>query len=295
MTASPTTSRVSPRRILSKRAATRRVWSVIGSYAGALAVAVMVFGPLYWMVITALKSTGEVFTSPPRWFPEAPSFQNFIDALDPAFLQFLGNSLLVSFATAVVCIVLAILASYTISRPKGRSGKSIIVVVLVSQLLPPAVLLVPLYRSAENLGLLNSHVGLVIAYLTFTLPVAIWLLHGFISAIPAELEESARVDGLSSFRAFFTVIIPLARPGIAATAAYIFFTAWQDFMFALVFLTDEDKRTLPLGVLGYIGQYTVDWGQLMAASTLLLIPIIVIFALVQKQFIAGLTAGAVKG
>lgn len=267
----------------------------LASYGGAAAVAVLVFGPIYWMVLTAFKPKAEVFTSPPTWIPKEPTLQNFVDALDPAFLRFLGNSLLVSLATAVVCVILAVLASYAVSRPAGKSGKSVIVVVLVSQLLPPAVLLVPLYRSAESLGILNSHFGLVIAYLTFTLPVAIWLLHGFISSIPAELEEAAMVDGMSSFRAFFTVIVPLARPGIAATGAYIFFTAWQDFMFALVFLTDEDKRTLPLGVLGYIGQYTVDWGQLMAASTLLIIPIILIFALVQKQFIAGLTAGAVKG
>lgn len=170
-----------------------------------------------------------------------------------------------------------------------------IVAVLISQLLPPAVLLVPLYNTANTLGLLNSFPGLILAYLTFTLPVAIWLLHGFITSIPAELEESAQVDGLSSIRAYFKVIVPLARPGIAATAAYIFFTVWQDFMFALVFLTEQDMRTLPLGVLGYIGAYTVNWGQLMAASTMLLVPILVIFAFVQKQFIAGLTAGAVKG
>jgi ABC-type glycerol-3-phosphate transport system permease component len=273
----------------------RRIWSSALSYLGALAVVVVVFGPLYWMLITALKPHAEVFTSPPRWLPQNPTLDNFAKAMNPQFLQFLGNSLLVSLATTIVCIGLAVLASYTISRPSGRSGRSVIVVVLISQLLPPAVLLVPLYRSAESLGLLNSYAGLVIAYLTFTLPVAIWLLHGFISSIPAELEESARVDGLSSFRAYFSVIVPLARPGIAATAAYIFFTVWQDFMFALVFLTDQDKRTLPLGLLGYIGQYTVDWGQLMAASILLLLPILVIFALVQKQFIAGLTAGAVKG
>jgi len=288
-----TSSQLTSRADSSARA--RKARSALVSYGGALLIAIVVFGPLYWMFITAIKPNVELFTSPPRWFPNDPTLQNFVDVLDPAFLQLLGNSLLVAGATTAVCISLAVLASYTISRPSGKSGKSVIVVVLVSQLLPPAVLLVPLYRSAESLGLLDSHAGLIIAYLTFTLPVAIWLLHGFITSIPVELEESARVDGLSSFRAYFTVIIPLARPGIAATAAYIFFTAWQDFMFALVFLTDEDKRTLPLGVLGYIGQYTINWGQLMAASILLLIPILVIFALVQKQFIAGLTAGAVKG
>lgn len=265
------------------------------SYGGALLLAVIVFGPLYWMINTALKPAGEIFSSPPLWFPDNPTLSNFSDTLDPIFLQYVGNSLLVATLTTLVCVLLALLASYAVSRPSGKSGKSVIVAVLVSQLLPPAVLLVPLYKTADSLGLLNSFPGLILAYLTFTLPVAIWLLHGFITSIPAELEESAQVDGLSSFRAYFTVIVPLARPGIAATAAYIFFTVWQDFMFALVFLTDQDMRTLPLGVLGYIGAYTVNWGQLMAASTMLLVPILVIFAFVQKQFIAGLTAGAVKG
>lgn len=286
MTAAPQKSRTHRARLFRSR---------LVSYGGAILLAVITFGPLYWMINTALKPADEIFSSPPVWFPDNPTLSNFTDTLDPIFLQYLGNSLLVATGTTVVCVLLALLASYAVSRPSGKSGKSVIVVVLVSQLLPPAVLLVPLYKTADTLGLLNSFPGLILAYLTFTLPVAIWLLHGFITSIPAELEESAQVDGLSSIRAYFKVIVPLARPGIAATAAYIFFTVWQDFMFALVFLTDQDMRTLPLGVLGYIGAYTVNWGQLMAASTLLLVPILVIFAFVQKQFIAGLTAGAVKG
>lgn len=286
MTAAPQKSKTHRARLFRSR---------LVSYGGAILLAVITFGPLYWMINTALKPADEIFSSPPVWFPDNPTLSNFTDTLDPIFLQYLGNSLLVATGTTVVCVLLALLASYAVSRPSGKSGKSVIVVVLVSQLLPPAVLLVPLYKTADTLGLLNSFPGLILAYLTFTLPVAIWLLHGFITSIPAELEESAQVDGLSSIRAYFKVIVPLARPGIAATAAYIFFTVWQDFMFALVFLTDQDMRTLPLGVLGYIGAYTVNWGQLMAASTLLLVPILVIFAFVQKQFIAGLTAGAVKG
>lgn len=273
----------------------RRLLSRAGVYAGAALLAAFVLGPVLWMVFTALKPREEVFTAPPHWLPKQPTFDNFSAALDPTFLRFLGNSLLVCVCATVLCVALALIASYALSRPSGRSRHSVLIVVLVSQLLPQAVLLVPLYRAAEGMGLLNSYAGLVVVYLTFTLPVAMWLLHGFISAIPADLEEAAQVDGLSSFRAFFTVIVPLARPGIAATAAFVFFTAWQDFMFALVFLTDEAKRTLPLGVLGYMGQYTVQWGQLMAASTLLLLPILALFVAVQRHFVAGLTAGAVKG
>ncbi|GGO94414.1 carbohydrate ABC transporter permease [Wenjunlia tyrosinilytica] len=277
------------------RGRSNRLMSGAGVYAAAALLAAFVLGPVLWMVVTALKPRDEVFTSPPHWIPHHPTFENFGAALDPTFLRFMGNSLLVCTGATLLCVALALLASYTLSRPSGRMRHSVLVVVLVSQLLPQAVLLVPLYRSAEELGLLNSYAGLVVVYLTFTLPVAMWLLHGFIAAIPAELEEAAQADGLSSFRAFLTVIVPLARPGIAATAAFVFFTAWQDFMFALVFLTDEAKRTLPLGVLGYMGQYTVQWGQLMAASTLLLLPIMALFVAVQRHFVAGLTVGAVKG
>ncbi len=265
------------------------------TYACALLLLAFVLGPLLWMLSTALKPRDEVFTTPPHWIPRAVTLSNFEQALTPTFLRFLGNSLLLCLATTVICIALAVLAGFTLSRPRGRSGRSVIVVVLVSQMLPQAVLLVPLYRSAERLGLLNSYAGLTVAYLTFTLPVAMWLLHGFLTTIPADLVDAAQVDGLSEFGAYVRVVVPLARPGIAATAAYVFFTAWQDFLFALVFLTDEDKRTLPLGVLAYVGQYTVEWGQLMAASTQLLLPILVVFALVQRNFIAGLTTGAVKG
>jgi len=135
----------------------------------------------------------------------------------------------------------------------------------------------------------------MVAYLTFTLPVAMWLLRGFFMSIPMELEEAARIDGLSEFAAFWRISVPLAKPGIAAVGIYVFFMAWQDFMYSLVFLTDESKRTLPLGVLGLIGSHTIEWGQLMAVSAVLLIPILLVFSFAQRYFIAGITAGAVKG
>src|SRR5262249_16994198 len=143
----------------------------------------------------------------------------------------------------------------------------------------------------KSLHLLNTHPGLMIAYLTFDLPVAIWLMRGFYVGIPRELEEAAQIDGATQFGAFLQITLPLAAPGILATAAYAFFMAWQDFMFALAFMSSNDMRTLPLGVLGYIGEHQTDWGKLMAASVLLMIPIFVIFAAVQRQFISGLTRG----
>jgi ABC-type glycerol-3-phosphate transport system permease component len=273
----------------------RRLLAKGRTYVGAVALALFVLGPVGWLVSTSLKPRSEVFASPPKMLPSRLTFANYGDVLTPDTLHFFGNSVIVCLGATVMCVVLALLASYTLTRTGGRGRKPILIGVLVSQLLPQAVLLVPLYQAADKLGLLNSMFGLMVAYLTFTLPVAIWLLRGFLLAIPMELEEAARMDGLTEFAAFWRVIVPLAKPGIAAVGIYVFFMAWQDFMYALVFLTDESKRTLPLGVLGLIGSHTIEWGQLMAVSTLLLVPILLVFSFAQRYFIAGITAGAVKG
>ena len=278
-------------------AATRRTRarSRAGTYLGVLALAVFVLGPVFWLVTTSLKSRDEVFASPPKFFPSSLTFSNYADVLTSDTVHFFLNSVLVCLGTTVMCVALALLACYTLTRTRSRGRKPILIGVLTSQLLPQAVLLVPLYKAADTLGLLNSYFGLMIAYLTFTLPVAIWLMRGFLLGIPFDLEEAARIDGLSEFGAFWRVIVPLARPGIAAVGVYVFFMAWQDFMYALVFLTDNSKRTLPLGVLSLIGSHTIEWGQLMAVSTLLLVPILLVFTFAQRYFIAGITAGAVKG
>lgn len=266
-----------------------------GTYLGVVALAAFVLGPVVWLVTTSLKPRSEVFASPPRLLPSNLTFQNYGDVLTSDTLQFFVNSVIVCLGTTVMCVLLSLLACYTLTRTGSRGRKPILIGVLASQLLPQAVLLVPLYKAADTMGLLNSRFGLMVAYLTFTLPVAIWLLRGFLMAIPFDLEEAARIDGLSEFAAYWRVIVPLSRPGIAAVAIYVFFMAWQDFMYALVFLTDDSKRTLPLGVLSLIGSHTIEWGQLMAVSTLLLIPILLVFSFAQRYFIAGITAGAVKG
>lgn len=274
-----------------RRAALRQA----GTYLAAAALTTFVLGPVFWLVTTSLKPRNEVFASPPRFLPSEISLQNYRDVLTGETIQFFVNSVVVCLGTTVMCLFFALLASYTLTRGGTRGRKQILVAVLASQLLPQAVLLVPLYRAADTLGLLNSRFGLMVAFMTFTLPVAIWLLRGFLMQIPADLEEAARMDGLSEFAAYWRVIVPLAKPGIAAVGIYVFFMAWQDFMYSLVFLTDESKRTLPLGVLSLIGSHTIEWGQLMAVSALLLVPILLVFTFAQRYFIAGITAGAVKG
>jgi ABC-type glycerol-3-phosphate transport system permease component len=261
----------------------------------ALLVAVLYGTPLLFMISTSVKLPDAVFTTPPTLLPRAITLDNYRAILGLDYVRFFFNSLVVAAGTTVLALVFGIGSSYAFSRLHFRGRKPLLIAIILTQLLPLAVLIIPIYRIARSLGLLNTYPGLMMAYLTFDLPVAIWLMRGFYVGIPRELEDAAQIDGASAFQAFRQVTLPLAIPGIMATAAYCFFMAWQDFMFALVFMTDNDKRTLPLGVLSYIGEHQTDWGKLMAASVLLMVPVFVIFALVQRQFVVGLTRGAVKG
>jgi ABC-type glycerol-3-phosphate transport system permease component len=261
----------------------------------ALLVAAFYGIPLLFMLSTSVKLPDAVFTTPPTLLPRAITLDNYHAILGLDYVRFFVNSLVVAAGTTVLALLFGIGSSYAFSRLHFRGRKPLLIAIILTQLLPLAVLIIPIYRIARSLALLNTYPGLMVAYLTFDLPVAIWLMRGFYVGIPRELEDAAQIDGANAFQAFRQVTLPLAIPGIMATAAYCFFMAWQDFMFALVFMTDNDKRTLPLGVLSYIGEHQTDWGKLMAASVLLMIPVFIIFALVQRQFVSGLTRGAVKG
>lgn len=266
-----------------------------GVYLAALALAAFLCGPLLWMVLTALKTRADVFTSPPTWWPRHPTLDNLASASTGQFAHSLLNSAVVCAGTTLLCMALSLLACYPLTRPglRGRSG--VLGTVLLSQLLPHAVLLVPIYRTASSLGMLNTRWGLMVAMLAFNLPVGMWLLRGYLSAVPTAVEEAARVDGLTQFRAYWTVVVPLATPGVLAVFALVLFTSWQDFIFAMVFLTDPDLNTTPLALLGFVGQHSVNWGLLMAASTIMMIPVVALFTLVQRHLMSGLAAGAVKG
>jgi ABC-type glycerol-3-phosphate transport system permease component len=265
-----------------------------GLHLAALALAGFLLGPLGWMLLTAVKNPGEIFTSPPTWWPHHWTFGNFTEAAGGGLLRSFGNSAIVCTGATTLCVLLALVACYPLTRPGFRGRSSILGGVLVSQLLPQVLLLVPIYRTAADLGALNTRWGLMAAMLAFNLPVGIWLLRGFVSAVPPAVEEAARLDGLSQFRAYWTVTVPLSLPGVLAVAVYVFFTSWQDFIFAMVFLTDPALGTAPLTLLGFIGEHSVDWGLLMAGSAIMMVPVMALFALVQKHFVGGLMAGAVK-
>lgn len=264
-------------------------------YVAVIALVIYYGLPLVFMVSTSIKIPSEVFTTPPALIPTQITFNNYHNVFNAGFARYFLNSLIVAGGTTILTLLFAIFASYSFSSLRFPGRKSLLTAILLTQLLPMAVLIVPIYRTVDSMGLLNTYQGLIIAYLTFDLPVAIWLLRGFFAAIPRDLEEAAQIDGASPLGAFLRIAVPLALPGIAATGAYAFFMAWQDFMFALAFMTTNNMETVPLGVLSFVGEHSTDWGTLMAASVLLMVPVFAIFAVVQRQFVAGLTQGGVKG
>ena len=252
--------------------------------------------PFLQMLSTSLKPADELFTVPPEWVPNRVTMDNYLAALEHRqFVRYFINSLVVSVVTCVLVIAVSVLAAYGFTRLEFPGRKFWLGFILVSQMFCVSAIIIPLYKLMGALGLLNSYTGLILAYMAFTVPVAIWLLRGFMLGIPADMEESAMTEGASKIGAFFRVVVPLLRPGIGATAAYVFLITWQEFLFALVFMTAPENRTLPIGIMDFKGQYETNWGTMMAASVLISIPVFLLFLFIQKQLISGLTEGATKG
>jgi ABC-type glycerol-3-phosphate transport system permease component len=256
---------------------------------------IFVLFPFFYMVSTAFKVEEDLFSSPPKFLPRSPTLMNFHQALQPKFIRYFMNSFIVTIGTTIIVIAVALFSSYAFSRLRFRGRKFLLKIIIFTQLFPLIVIIIPIYVLYNKMGIVNTHLSLIIAYLAFTVPVGVWMLRGFFKGIPYNLEEAAMVDGCTRLTAFIRVVLPLARPGISATAVYIFIVTWQEFMFALTMLTGEKMRTLPVGILDFIRQYGVNWGGLMALSTLITIPVFILFLVLQRQFISGLTQGSVKG
>lgn len=274
----------------------KKVLGKICWFLSLLLLLIFVCFPLFQMFSVAFKDTTEQFALPVNLLPKNWTWDNFKQAIEyEAFRMYFKNSLIVAVITTGLTIVIALFGAYGFTRTHFPGRKFFLMLVLFSQMICLASIVVPVYRIISDLNLTDTYTGLIICYLSFTVPVGIWLLKGFIQGIPVELEESARVDGATKFQAFHRVVLPLLRPGIGATGAYVFFLSWQEFLFSLIIMTDKSKRTLPTGIMDYVGQYETSWGSMMASSILLALPVFAIFTVVQKQLIAGLTDGAVKG
>jgi ABC-type glycerol-3-phosphate transport system permease component len=272
---------------LHKLAHSAAVWAV---------VAVIIF-PLLWMISTALKPNNETFAIPPTLLPAAPTLEHFRRLLtETNFLGYFLNSAIVATATTALVIVVAVLGAYSLVRFRFFGRKVMAQLVLFTYLLPAVVLLLPLYLLLTALGLANSLAGLVVTYTSFALPFSLWLLRSFLAAIPIDLEEAAMVDGCTRMQAFVRIVLPQAVPGIISTALFSFILAWNEYLYAMVFINVDERKTLPAGVLTMLYQnQNVEWALLMAAAVLMSVPVLICFAFLQRHLTAGFGAGAVKG
>lgn len=268
---------------------------------GALAVIVTVVWafPVYWMLNSSLLPSVVLERTTPTLLPFGGSFANFASVFaSGTFLRALGISVAVAVLVVVCCLLFAFLAALAISRFRFRGRRSFVLAVLFIQMLPAEGMFIAQYKLMDSIGLLNSVIGVSIIYIAAVVPFTIWMLRGFVAGVPADLEEAAMVDGLSRTQAFLRITFPLLAPGLVASGVYAFLQAWNEFTVALVILQDSGSQTLPLWLRGFIQQSAsraIDWGEVMAASTLVAVPVIVFFLFVQGRMTSGLVSGAVKG
>ncbi len=262
-----------------------------------LAVAVLVvLMPLGWIISTSLKPSVEIFAKPPHWIPKAPTLQNYVmvlteSAIPRAFL----NSFVTGLIAALASLLLGGSAGYAFARFRFRGNKALSLFMLISQMLPLTVLMLPMYYMENRMGLIDTRLGLAMAHLIICMPLVTWMARGYFKGIPREVEEAAMVDGCSTFQTLWHIILPLLRPALAATGIYAFVSSWNEFALANVLTRSEASRTVPIALNEFSSFFKVDWGQTMAAAALITLPIILVFLLIQKQFVAGLASGAVKG
>ncbi|WP_328344825.1 carbohydrate ABC transporter permease [Streptomyces violaceus] len=268
----------------------------VGQYTALLAYLVFLAFPFLWLVSTAFKPPRELGSLHPTWIPKDPTLANFRQAFDEQpLLHAALNSLVAALGAAVIAVLIATPMAYVVARRRTRLAKAMTGWVVVSQAFPFVLLIIPLFLVLKNLRMINSVPGLVLVYVVWALPFALWMLAGYVRAVPPELEEAAAVDGAGRVRTLVSVTAPLLAPGIVATALFAFITAWNEFFFALVLLKTPEKQTLPVVLTHFIGAEGVaDLGPLAAAAFLATLPSLVVFALIQRRITGGMLTGAVK-
>jgi len=268
----------------------------MGLYLALAALTIFCLFPFAWIFCTALKTLGETFKLPPSWWPHQPTLENFVKIWTiQSFGRYFLNSLIISGVTTLLSIVLASLAGYGFSRFRLPGGRIAMVGVLAAQMFPGIVLLIPYFTLASRLQMLNTYPVLILAYTSFSLPFCVWMMKGFFDGIPTELDEAATIDGCSALGAFLRVVLPLSMPGVVATAIFSFLVAWNEFLFAVVLATRETMYVVTVGIALNIGQFRIQWNELMAGAVLATVPTIILYALLERHLVRGLSAGAVKG
>ncbi|WP_419759130.1 carbohydrate ABC transporter permease [Acidisoma sp.] len=274
----------------------RRLLSDIGLYAAVLAFVVFALFPIYWTLKISVTPTDLLYSQGVTGWPARATLQNYFGVLESTdFPRYFLNSTLVSASTSLAVTIIASAAGYAFSRFRFRGKQVVAFMLLLTQTFPLVMVIPPIYRIMGSLHLTNSLTGLVIIYVAFNIPFATFLMQSFCDGVPRELEEAALIDGGTRLQALTRVILPLTLPGMAATVGFVFTAAWSELLFALMLIDDDNEKTFAVGLLTFIGKFDVDWGQMMAASMLGLIPACFFFVLLQRYLVAGLSAGAVKG
>jgi ABC-type glycerol-3-phosphate transport system permease component len=253
--------------------------------------------PLFWMVISSLKSTGEFYASPPTFLPVHWTLDNYrMLFAQTSFGTYFTNSLIVALGATFMSLLVGGLGAYSLSRFRFRSIAVFAQMTLLAYMLPEVLVVIPLYVYVVKLGMADTLVALVVSNMAFTLPLTLWYMRAYFNAIPVTLEESAMVDGCTRLQALRRVVLPLALPGLISTGVFAFNHAWNEFLFALVFTSSERKKVLTLGLATWIGQDSIySWGMLLAAAVLVTVPVLIFYLLVQRKLVAGLAGGATKG
>jgi multiple sugar transport system permease protein len=270
--------------------------NMVGRLLVLLPILIFVLFPFYWIIITSFKGTPQIQQMESVFWPNPWTTEQYRSLLfDTPFTTWFRNTVLVSTTSTAISVVLAAMAAYALSRLKFLGGGTITTLLLVTYLLPGSLLFIPLYRTLTSLGLINNYAALILTYPTFLMPFATWVMMGYFRSIPVELEEAALIDGANRLTAFWKITLPLAAPALLSVTLFAFTNAWNEFLFAFVFITSDSLKTLPVGLQLLIFGDIYPWGQMMAASLLMAIPVVIVYTYAQRFLVEGLTAGSVKG
>jgi len=269
-----------------------------------LPVYLIIFLPVFYLLLSTISTRAEILSVPIHWIPQHPTLKNYINILFPStgtsevfrtFRITMKNSFIIASSVTVISLLAGSLAAYALVRIRMPMRSTLLLGIMGTRMIPEVSLVIPLYIIATGFGLYNKPIVLILTYLSFTLPFAIWLMSAFFESIPIELEDAARIDGASHLRTFFSIIMPISAPGLVSTALFVFLSAWDEFFFALIFTSTTAAKTVPVAIAEFTGRYVVDMGAMMTGGVLAAIPPVLLSMIFARYIISGLTAGAVKG